>query len=116
MTPITGNPSLPADAATPVSISPASSGKLANAISVKEVRSTTVTYGDFTPSALPTLPFGLYYQPTEDGPTERIRSYTLVDNLDTGAYNGLVSRMQEKQKLSPERIVTIASNFLAKAV
>lgn len=116
MTPITGTPSFPADAATPAAISPASSGKLANAIPVKEVRSTTVTYGDFTPLALPTLPFGLYYQPTEDGATERLRDYTLVENLDTGAYNGLVSRMQEKQKLSLERIVTIASNFLAKAV
>jgi hypothetical protein len=116
MTPTAGNPSSPADAATLGSISPASSGKLANAIPVKEVRSSTVKYGDFTPSNLPTLPFGLYYQPTDDEPTERLRDYTLVENLDTGAYSGLISRMMEKQRPSFERIVKIASEFLARAV
>lgn len=113
-----GTPSSPGDQTKPVSVAPASSGnlKINNATSIKDLRVATVTYGDYSPSDLPELPFGLYYQPSGDTGMERLQTYTLVENLETGTYVGLLSRLQEKQQLSPERIVTIASNFLAKAV
>jgi hypothetical protein len=113
-----GTPSSPVDQTAPVSVSPASSGntKTSNPTSIKDLRVSTAIYGDYSPTNLPELPFGLYYQPTDAGTVERLRSYTLVDNLETGAYMGLLSRLLEKQQPTPERLVAISSNFLAKVV
>jgi hypothetical protein len=118
MNSLAGTPSSPADQTKPVSVSPASSGnpKTNNATAIKDLRVATVHYGDYAPENLPELPFGLYYEPSDGAGNERLRSYTLVENLETGTYAGLIKRLQEKQQISPERIVTIASNFLGKVV
>jgi hypothetical protein len=90
--------------------------KIAGAIAIKDIIVETVEYGDYSPSSLPELPFGLYYQPTDSAPTERLRSYTFAKDIDKGSYSRLLSQLQEKKRLAPERIVVIASNFFAKAI
>lgn len=108
-----GTPSSP-DITTSVSSSVPS--KFANAISMEDLKIVSVKYGDYSNISLPELPLGIWYQATDTSAIEHLTNYTLSDKIDTGEFNNRLSALQEKQDINFDRIVKIASEFLAKAV
>jgi hypothetical protein len=86
------------------------------AILVEEIKVDSIEYGTYSPQELPELPIGVFTPGKEGNPSERLQTYEVIDNIDSGKYYSLLGSLQEERNLNTQRVITIGAKFLAATI